>query len=121
RSWSLTIPLHPDVAVENDMLIADGTKLGLFGLDGHEALRGRSTPFAGWHSRTYGRWEPATWITSESRADTAVWGLGAIPGSQPDPNDLDGLRLEVAWSAGGASLTVTHLASGDVQHVGASR
>ncbi|MFG1652327.1 heparinase II/III family protein [Micromonospora sp. NPDC049275] len=118
-TWSLTIPLHPDVAVENDALVTGDTKLDLFGLDGYEAVRGRSTPFAGWHSRTYGRWEPATWLTTETPADTVAWGLGTVPGPRPDATTLDGLRYEVAWTDGGATLTVTHLASGDVQHVGA--
>ncbi|MFF0467966.1 heparinase II/III family protein [Micromonospora zamorensis] len=121
RTWSLTIPLHPDVAVESDTLIAGGSKFGLVGLDGYEAVRGRSAPFAGWHSRTYGRWEPATWITVESRADTAVWGLGTIPGPQPRPNALDGFRFDVSWSDAGASLTVTHIASGEAHHVRAPR
>ncbi|MFF0152243.1 heparinase II/III family protein [Micromonospora sp. NPDC005203] len=121
RSWSLTVPLHPDVVVDDDTLILGGTKLGLFGLDGHQAVRGRSTPFAGWHSRTYGRWEPATWLAAQSRGDTALWGLGAVPGPPPEPDALDGFRYQVAWSDAGASLTVTHLGSGDVHHVRAPR
>ncbi|MFC5922299.1 heparinase II/III domain-containing protein [Micromonospora vulcania] len=120
-SWSLTVPLHPEVAARGDTLIAGGTKVGLFGLDGYQAVRGRSVPFAGWHSGTYGRWEPATWITAESRADTAVWGLGAPPGPPPDPNALDGLGFQVTWSDAGACLTVTDLGSGEVHHVRAPR
>ncbi|MBG6066715.1 heparinase II/III domain-containing protein [Micromonospora ureilytica] len=120
-SWSLTVPLHPDVAVRNDTLVAGESKLHLFGLDGHEAVRGRSAPFAGWHSRTYGRWEPATWITAESRDDTVVWGLGTVAGPRPEPDALDGLGFEVTWSDSGASLAVTHLASGTVHHVRAPR
>ncbi|WP_410812007.1 heparinase II/III family protein [Micromonospora sp. 067-2] len=121
RSWSLTIPLHPDVTVENDTLVVGDSKLGLFGLDGSEPVRGRAAPFAGWHSRTYGRWEPATWITWESPADTVVWGLGTVPGSRPEPNVLDGLGFGVTWSDADASLTVTHLGSGEVHHVRAPR
>ncbi|MEU4398938.1 heparinase II/III domain-containing protein [Micromonospora orduensis] len=120
-TWSLTVPLHPEVAVEDDTLVAGDSKLHLFGLDGHQAVRGRSTPFAGWHSRTYGRWEPATWITAQSRADTAVWGFGTLAGPRPTPDALDGLAFEVTWSDSGASLAVTHLASGTVRHVGAPR
>ncbi|MFF4878503.1 heparinase II/III family protein [Micromonospora sp. NPDC000668] len=121
RSWSLTIPLHPDVTVESDTLISGESKLGVFGLDGYQPVRGRSAPFAGWHSRTYGRWEPATWITAESRVDTVVWGLGTVPGSRPEPNALDGLHFEVTWSAAGATLTVTDIESGEVHHVRAPR
>nr|WP_230416674.1 heparinase II/III family protein [Micromonospora tarapacensis] len=120
-SWSLTIPLHPDTMVEADTLVNGECKLGLFGLDGYTATRGRAAPFAGWHSRTYGRWEPTTWITVESRADTAVWGLGTVPGPPPGPDALDGLRFEVAWTRAGAELAVTDLASTEVHRVRASR
>ncbi|MEV1328685.1 heparinase II/III family protein [Micromonospora costi] len=117
RSWSMTIPLHPDAALKNGTLVAGGSKVDLFGLDGSDVVRGRSAPFAGWHSRTYGRWEPATWITVESRGDSLVWGLGTVPGPRPEPGALDGFRFEVTWSDTTASLAVTDLASGDVHHV----
>ncbi|MBY8874831.1 heparinase II/III-family protein [Micromonospora sp. PLK6-60] len=119
--WSLTVPLHPDVSVAGGTLVAGDSKLDLFGLDGHSTVRGRSTPFGGWHSRTYGRWEPATWITVENRADTMVWGLGRVARSQSEAGVLDGLRLAVTWSPAAATLDVTHLASGQVHQVRAPR
>ncbi|MFD6754209.1 heparinase II/III domain-containing protein [Micromonospora gifhornensis] len=115
RRWSLTVPLHPDVTVEGNTLVSGGTKVDLFGLPGHTLVRGRSTPFAGWHSHTYGSWEPATWITVEDRADTTVWGLGAVPGT-PQAHALDGLGFAVTWQPTSASLAVTDLLSGEVQH-----
>ncbi|MFC0003686.1 heparinase II/III domain-containing protein [Micromonospora siamensis] len=120
-SWSLTVPLHPDVLLDGDTMTVGESKVGLFGLAGHSTVRGRSTPFAGWYSRTYGRWEPATWITAESRAATTVWGLGTAPGLRGGPDDLDGLRFAVTWSRTGACLAVTHTDSGQVHHVRAPR
>ncbi|MEV6692356.1 heparinase II/III family protein [Micromonospora sp. NPDC051196] len=117
RTWSLTIPLHPDVTIDGNTLVTGGSKVDLLGLPGHTVARGRSTPFAGWHSRTYGSWEPATWITVEDQADTAVWALGAVPGTPPDTHALDGLAFAVTWHHGGACLAVTDLASGDVQRM----
>jgi hypothetical protein len=116
-SWSLTVPLHPDVAAEGNSLVAGECAVDMFGLDGYTAVRGQAAPFAGWHGRTYGHWEPATWITVESGADSTVWGLGTVPGSRAEPNALDGLRFEVGWDRAGARLVVTDLASGDVHHV----
>ncbi|MGW3808648.1 heparinase II/III domain-containing protein [Micromonospora sp. NPDC005113] len=116
-SWSLTVPLHPDVTAEGNSLVAGECAVDMFGLDGYTAVRGQPAPFAGWYGRTYGHWEPATWITVESGADTGVWGLGKVPGSRAEPTALDGLRFEVNWDRAGACLVVTHIASGEVHHV----
>ncbi|MFI2711450.1 heparinase II/III family protein [Micromonospora sp. NPDC018662] len=118
--WSLTVPLHPDVVVDGDVLVVGGRKVGLFGLADPTPVRGRSDPFAGWHSHTYGQWEPATWITADSREDTAVWGVGTAPGSGVGPAALDGLRFRVTWHRTGATLAVTHIASGQTHRVEAA-
>jgi hypothetical protein len=119
RSWFMTVPLHPDVTVRDDLLVAGDSEVKLFGLPERSTVRGQSTPFAGWHSRTYGSWEPATWISSHSRSDTEVWGLGELPESQA-PGTVDGLRFDATWDSAGCDLAVTDLRSGEVHHLEAT-
>jgi hypothetical protein len=111
RSWSLTVPLHPDVDVKDGALVVGGRAVATFGLDGSTAVRGRTEPFAGWHSRTYGRWEPATWLTIE-RDRPRPWGFGT-PRHHPDhPTVVDGFAYGVRWEPAAATLTAVDAATG---------
>jgi hypothetical protein len=120
RSWALTLPLHPAVECRDDNLVSAGHTVGLFGLDGHSTVRGRSSPFAGWYSETYGRWEPTTWIEFEThRPAVMVWGFGTVPTNQhgdvqTESAMVDGLVLEVGWEDGAAVLVATDTSG--VQH-----
>lgn len=120
ESWAMTIPLHPDVTVDGNVLVTGASKVELVGLDSHTVVRGQAAPFAGWHSRTYGHWEPASWIITESHAATAVWGLGALPAPSAEPATFDGLRFEVVWEQAAARLTLTDEASGTTYQVRAA-
>jgi hypothetical protein len=100
REWSLTVPLHPA-----------SSPADVFGLDQADAVAGSGQPFAGWFSRTYGHWEPATWLLTD-RAPK-VWGVGTEPQwSEAGAVAIDGLVLEADWTASAGSLHVTERATG---------
>jgi hypothetical protein len=106
--WSLTVPLHPDVDVKDGALVASGRTVRMFGLHGHRLVRGQADPFAGWHSHTYGDWQPATWIQVEGDHDsTRIWGFGVKPDLEGGP------LLDVSWLRYGARLTVMDPSTGD--------
>ncbi|MEV4711101.1 heparinase II/III family protein [Micromonospora sp. NPDC049374] len=110
RSWRLTVPLHPDVEVKEHALLRDGEMITLFGLDVRTAKKGELKPFAGWHSRTYGHWEPATWLSEDSRT-LGAWGVGEAPPGTPF--NWDGYRLEVRWAPRVATLLAVNETTGD--------
>lgn len=119
----LSVPLHPQVHLEHSGLIVSGRRIGLFGIDGGSVTRGQWKPFVGWHSRTYGRWEPTTWIEVENESTcTAVWGFGVTPHFQSvgSTATVDGYSFEVLWSPHGAFLAVTDLETGDCYRAGAT-
>lgn len=109
RSWRLTVPLHPDVAVKDDALVLNGQIIGVFGLDGHGVLKGESEPFAGWYSRSYGHWEPTMWLSAETET-LGAWGVGEAPAGWPVMGD--GFRFEVQWERGAATLVAVEEATG---------
>lgn len=117
RGYELTLPLHPDVQVSDNILITSRARLPIFGLEDLHAIRGRERPFAGWHSPSYGDWIPSTWLSSRfaTPAPATTWGIGiGTVSTGPDGRrvTVDGLSLEVHWSRTGAKLTVTETGSG---------
>jgi hypothetical protein len=113
-SWSLTVPLHPEVELKDGDLSCDGDAVSLFGLAGYTVACGRQQPFAGWHSPTYGQLDPSTWISHEAPYGRGlIWGLGAAPTLSADPPTVDGLRCEIEWGPTTVGLSVTDLLSGD--------
>jgi hypothetical protein len=98
--WSLMVPLHPSTSVDQ-----------VFGLGGATSVTGSESPFAGWHSETYGAWQPAPWLTTDHAPK--VWGVGAQPEWSGDAAvTIDGLLLEAAWTADGGTLRVSDRATG---------
>ena len=73
KNWTMTVPLGRD-ANQSDF----------FGLDDAEVLSGQDEPFAGWHSSTYGSWDPRTWLlVNRSFSEPVTWGVGAHGGDTP--------------------------------------
>ena len=81
QPWYMTVPLAPG---------SDGADLcGLFDAKQHE---GSVEPFRGWSSPTYGCWEPAPWLTVQSKQPKPpAWGCG--PWSQHEH------ACDVEWGA----------------------
>jgi hypothetical protein len=109
-SWRLTVPLHPDVEVKDDALVRDGVRIAVFGLDTASAKRAEREPFAGWHSRTYGHWEPAVWLSAQT-PELGVWGLGDAPTGSP--STWDGFALDVRWGPDDATLVAVDESTGE--------
>jgi hypothetical protein len=93
----LTVALAPgSEIVDNEIRLACGTVFAVRGLAGGSAVEGQEQPFAGWHSTTYGRWEPATWLERSVGGTAAtVWGV-ARPGSTEHEAAIHGCRVTVA-------------------------
>ena len=110
----LTVALGPgSEIVDNEIRLGCGTVLAVRGLEGGSAVEGQEQPFAGWHSTTYGRWEPATWLERSVCGTAAtVWGV-ARPGSTEHEAAIHGCRVTVAgiemgmeFRPSGASMVV---------------
>jgi hypothetical protein len=112
RSWSMTVPLHPDVDLKDGHAVVGGCAVPLVGLDPRAAVRGRVEPFAGWHSRTYGQWEPATWLAVR-RDRPAPWGFGTPRCRADEPRVVDGFAYDVRWEPDAATLTAVDTMTGD--------
>jgi len=73
KNWTMTIPLGKD-----------SSQSDFFGLDDAEVLSEQDVPFAGWHSPTYGSWNPRTWLLVNRTFDEpVVWGVGELAGDTP--------------------------------------
>jgi hypothetical protein len=99
---------------------AEATRYEIVGLDGSEVSRGAAKPFAGWQSRTYGDWIPASWIVREyDTTGPLTWGV-ALPGTAASlAASVEGsgvvhvgVRIEVTFTETGARLEVVTLADG---------
>src|SRR3546814_7382432 len=68
----MTLALAPEIAVDGAVLaLSSGRRLRLVGFEDSISVRGVEEPFEGWHSRTYGQWEPSTWLKKQ-RPSTVV-------------------------------------------------
>src|SRR3546814_4383194 len=62
----MTLALAPEIAVDGAVLaLSSGRRLRLVGFEDSISVRGVEEPFEGWHSRTYGQWEPSTWLKKQ--------------------------------------------------------
>lgn len=97
RTWTMTVPLgdgvHPD---------------DLAGLGG-AIVHGKTQPFAGWHSLSYGEWSPSNWLRVETERGPLMWGIGIGETSVLGAHEaeVDGTRYLVEWSSGHISACVT--------------
>jgi hypothetical protein len=72
---------EPGTAATAELTVACAPQLPvgevrLLGLDGASVRRGEQKPFQGWHSATYGQWEPAPWLVREvKQPGPVVWGM----------------------------------------------
>jgi hypothetical protein len=74
----------------------------LFGLEGATITCGEWKPFQGWHSDTYGRWEPAPWLVRKfNRPGPVVWGIAGTA----DAKDL--VTLDEAVTVGRVTVEAT--------------
>lgn len=105
RRWLMSVPLGSADALTD-----------LCGL-GSDILQGEETPFRGWHSETYGQWEPSTWTEVKLSGKSHAWGLGITEIERADDSVcVDGTNYRVAWEpervkveaslVGGASLSL---------------
>src|SRR3546814_12260957 len=107
----MTLALAPEIAVDGAVLaLSSGRRLRLVGFEDSISVRGVEEPFEGWHSRTYGQWEPSTWLKKQ-RPSTVVdwWAIGdlsfAVAGTEGEIAG-DGWKLGVAFLDGPVSLQV---------------
>jgi Heparinase II/III-like protein/Heparinase II/III N-terminus len=105
----LTLPLGPGIHFSDGLLAADNVKFTLFGADQTSSVSGNVEEFTGWTSRTYGAWQPATWVTWSPKSRVSMWGIGEAPHVGPGPGDeivIDSLHLRVRWATSGAALEI---------------
>lgn len=84
----------------------------LFGLDGADTVHGQASPFAGYVSRTYGTWQPATWLQTKVTGEAPTW-WGMRNGNGPEITVgecgdvlVDGLGLHLTFGSEGARLDI---------------
>ena len=110
RSWSLTLPLHPDVTADAGALrLKDGATLRLQVPGSIRDARGFSDPYEGWWSDTYGSARPTTWRRASGAVTGAVaWTLGEVADCLPldDGIRLADASLRVTFEAACVTLTV---------------
>jgi hypothetical protein len=86
--WEITVPLPPG-----------GDPAQLFGLSAAVITKGQPEPFLGWHSATYGEWQPSQWLRlAASASDLPAWGAGEPP---------KGLEFSVHWAPQKVTLELT--------------
>lgn len=98
RGWTMTLPL------------GEAGERADTGAAGTTSVSGAQTPFAGWHSDTYGSWTPSTWLRVEGHEGWQVWGAGTVrrlTASDLPSVTLDGVEVAVREEASGATVTVT--------------
>ena len=112
---SLTVPFPPRTFFsDNKVELPNGGILTLRGLENAKTTRAVEHPFGGWHSATYGRWEPAPWLEqSVGGNEPTTWGV-ALPGTAGHDVTIEGvevslagLRLCVDFLTDGATMSVT--------------
>lgn len=92
-AWVMNVPIT-DQAVD-------------LGLDLPGVVRsGVSEPFRGWHSSTYGAWEPSQWISCTMVGRAASWSVGVDRGVVIGPEDVvaDDASYRIHWSDGSAQV-----------------
>ncbi|WP_299058186.1 heparinase II/III family protein [uncultured Nocardioides sp.] len=92
-AWVMNVPIT-DQAID-------------LGLDLPGAVQsGVSEPFRGWHSRTYGAWEPSQWISCTMVGRAASWSVGVDRGVVTGPEDVvaDDATYRIHWSDGSARV-----------------
>ena len=84
----------------------DATKDDVWGLEPRE-VQGQETPMLGWRSRTYGHWEPSTWLIADHGPGEVVWGLGEPVTSTAEGVRIGELTLRLERTLRGAVLRVS--------------
>lgn len=94
RGWTMTVPEGP--AAAHLTLPCSST------------MTGQETPFSGWMSDTYGRWDPSPWRLATGDAGWHVWGAGDVRslGGQDINVDESEDRVSVTLRIDGAPHTV---------------
>lgn len=91
--WTMSVPTGPAAA-------------SLVLPDGHRSVTGSDAPFVGWHSDTYGSWEPSAWRLLTTTGGWVVWGAGEV--RQPADSTGDAVHLgDVVLEVVGDDVTVT--------------
>jgi hypothetical protein len=106
----LTVPLGPGLEFRSGCLVADNAEFVLFGSDEASSTTGDAHNFIGWTSRTYGSWQPATWVTWSPKASVSIWGIGNAPQIRNESGCdvvIDEVRLGVRWTTRGAELEIS--------------
>lgn len=111
-AWELTIPFASEVEVDEaaaTAVLPGGEALRLTLPTQPTRLQGSTEPWGGWHSRTYGSLEPASWLLLTGRVDGPVlWALheAADPPVRLDGDDLvvSGMVLRPVWEDGQVTL-----------------
>ena len=110
----LTVALAPGATVTGELLTAGSGELELLGLGSATLTEGTTTPFGGFHSTTYGRWEPAPWLEESVSGDSpTAWGVhetGSADGKtciEGENVTVAGIELALAFRRGGATLSAT--------------
>jgi hypothetical protein len=98
--------------VTGELLTAGSGELELLGLGSATLTEGTTTPFGGFHSTTYGRWEPAPWLEESISGDSpTAWGVhetGSADGKtriEGENVTVAGIELALAFRPGGATLS----------------
>jgi hypothetical protein len=118
----LTIALAPGAKVVSDRLMVDSEELQLTGLASAAQSKAAASPFGGFHSTTYGRWEPALWLEERiSGASPTTWGVHEIGSVEHEASingeavTVAGVELHLTFYLGGATLRAT--LSGKTHHL----
>ncbi|MGC0249399.1 heparinase II/III domain-containing protein [Pseudactinotalea sp. Z1748] len=117
---TLTVALAPQITLEGTTVrLSDATEIVAFGLSAAEVNAGSTCPFRGWYSPTYGRWEPAQWLTVRNTAkQTTAWGFyehgSALPVCERGAWTVGSVRFSVDFRSKGVELSIL---VGGVEHL----
>lgn len=108
----LTVALPPGANVADGHLTVHSDELQLCGLDPAMLTHGVTSPFGGFHSSTYGQWEPAPWLEKSVSGNLpTAWGVH-VSGSADNEACIDGeivrvagIELGLVFSPTGATLS----------------
>jgi hypothetical protein len=123
----VTLAMAPDVQLSARSLIsADGTELQLDSPGQARVARGQNEPFEGWHSSTYGTWEPASWLTYETpHRAVSYWSVSDGPSPsvrvRAESVEVADVSFHIGFHDDGTRVTAAHAGTRQVLHLGKGR
>lgn len=105
-AFEYSVPLAPGVGATAHSLAIGGQELRVRLPGTVRIARGEQAPFLGWHSKTYGAWEPCDWLMAEgAQSGPLVWAIGDVSTRVEGSSVVvSGVSLSIDWSADTVSL-----------------